>query len=208
MIFFVLFLQFITVYLDNKSSMYDFFEEIKKGNVAFAYSKRGILLTLSRTVFFVVPPLLGYVTIQSNISTLIILLISAALINFFVTLAQGFLYNRVSFLEIFTFNQQKLLFQSAIFLLGIIAFTFFLFTPYILNILALIYPNNGIWIVQLNNVLNSIFVFYLIFIFEPTVSQKIDNGADVRIFKLHTFLTRLYGRFLMCIILCIYMIIN
>lgn len=194
-------LQSITVFLDNKSSMLDFFESISSGKVAGAYTKRGILLTISRTVFYVVPPVLGIITKEADLIILLNLCIAAALINLIFTFFQGLIYNKIYLTEIFSYQTHKILFKSPVFVLGLVAFIFFLITPYILNILALYYPEDGIWIVQLNHLLNSIFVFYLIFIFEPKVSKKIDQGFDVNIFRYHAFLARLYGRLILCILL-------
>lgn len=201
LILLIVLLQSITVYLDNKSSMLDFFESISSGKVAGAYTRRGMLLTLSRTVFYVVPPLLGVITKDSDVALLFNLCIAAALINLFFTFIQGVVYNKIYLTEIFTYQTHKILFKSSVFSLGLVAFIFFLITPYLLNILALYYPEDGIWIVQLNHLLNSIFVFYLIFVFEPQVSKKIDHGSDVNIFRYHVFLARLYGRLILCIIL-------
>ena len=201
-----MFLQSVTVYLDNKSSMFVFFEEVIGGRVANAYTKRGILLTLSRTLFFTIPPILGLITIRTEVSTLLNLCLMAAVINLFLTLWQGMFYNKLYINEIFSFHVHKALFRSGTFILGVLAFIFFLITPYLLNILAMYYPQNALWIVQLNNILNSIFIFYLIFIFEPQVSKKIDNGADIKLFRYHAFLARLYGRLILIITLCIYFV--
>ena len=91
------------------------------------------------------------------------------------------------------------------FYVGILAFMFFLMTPYLLNYGALLFPGDGLWIVQLNAVVNSFLTLYVIWIFEPRVAKKIDqkNNYDDEFFEA-TFV-RLYGRLIMLILIFMFM---
>ena len=81
----VLFLQILTVYLDNKTNMHDFFFRVQQGTIATAYTNRGITLTVSRTLFYAVPPILGYLILNSTRQQIEFLIILTALINFLIT---------------------------------------------------------------------------------------------------------------------------
>jgi hypothetical protein len=203
----IIILQVITLYLDNRSCMNDFFEFIDSGNIATAYSNRGILLTLSRTVFFTIPPLLGYLTISLSNHLLLNLTIFVIFINLFITFIQGCIYNKNELGTIFSLRVNIQLFKSYIFIIGIISFSLFLLTPYFLNLIAVYRPDVAIWVVQLNNILNSIFVFYLVFIFEPLVSKEVDKKHDIKIYKYHAFLARLYGRLIPFLICIVYLVV-
>lgn len=206
-IFSIIFLQLLTIYLDNKSCMNDFFVLINSGSVATAYSNRGILLTLSRTIFFTIPPLLGYLTTSLDGLMLFYLTGFVIFLNFFITIIQGYIYNKKDFRIIFSYHTQINLFKSLIFLIGVVSFSLFLLTPYLLNLIAIYRPNEAIWVVQLNNILNSIFVFYLVFIFEPLVSKEVDKKNNITIYKYHAFLARFYGRLVPLAIYIIYLMI-
>ena len=52
--FLIISLQAFTVYLDNRCNIFDFFIKIKRGKIATAYTNRGIYLTISRAIFFIV----------------------------------------------------------------------------------------------------------------------------------------------------------
>ena len=116
-IFSIIFLQLLTIYLDNKSCMNDFFVLINSGSVATAYSNRGILLTLSRTIFFTIPPLLGYLTTSLDGLMLFYLTGFVIFLNFFITIIQGYIYNKKDFRIIFSYHTQINLFKSLIFLI-------------------------------------------------------------------------------------------
>ena len=207
LIFSIIVLHTITIYLDNKSCMNDFFVFIDSGNIATAYSNRGILLTLSRTIFFTIPPLLGYLTTLLDGKSLINLTGFIIVSNFLITIIQGYNYNNNDLKVIFSKRVHINLFKSKIFFIGLIAFSLFLITPYLLNLIAIFRPHQAIWVVQLNNILNSIFVFYLIFIFEPLVSKEVDKKNNIEMFKYHAFLARLYGRLITILIFMLYLII-
>lgn len=171
--FFVIFLQIITIYLDNKTNMYDFFVKVKEGNVATAYTKRGITLTVSRTLFYAAPPLLGYLILNTNITEIERLIIFVAVLNFTITIFQSCsYYTKFDKNLINDFLKLKNLFLSLNFFIGIAAFMLFLITPYLLNYFALIYPADGLWIVQLNAIVNAFLTLYVIWVFEPRIAKK------------------------------------
>lgn len=194
--FSIIFLQTLTVYLDNKTNMYDFFVRIKQGTVANAYTNRGITLTVSRTIFFAVPPLLGYLILDSNQREIEFLILVVAFINLFLTTIQSFFYCQMLkkdfFIEIFKIRKNYLKID---FLIGILAFMFFLITPYFLNYFAIIFPSHGLWIVQLNAIVNSFLTLYVIWMYEPRIAKKIDrkNKFDDEFFE--AILVRFCGRF-------------
>ena len=186
--------QLITVYLDNKCNMYDFFANCSKGSIASAYTNRGILLTISRTIFFVVPPLLGYLITSINLAECFLLMLFAAVINMLVTIYQGYNYHQEMKLRFFDLEIIANTFKSIPAWIGIFAFAFFLITPYLLNYLALIFTQDSLWIVQLNNILNSFLTLYVIFIFEPMVAKHIDNKGNIDRYFQEAFWVRCIGR--------------
>jgi hypothetical protein len=200
----VILLQVLTIYLDNKTNMFDFFDRVRQGSVATAYTNRGITLTVARTLFYAVPPLLGFMILNVPQYEFEILIICVVIINFLVTLYQCFFYcdkfEKDLIREVF---KKRIIYKSYYFYVGIVAFMFFLMTPYLLNYGALLFPNEGLWIVQLNAVVNSFLTLYVIWIFEPRVAKKIDqkNNYDDEFFE--AMFVRLFGRFiiLFCIII-------
>lgn len=201
----VLFLQVITLYLDNKTNMHDFFFRVRQGTVATAYTNRGITLTVSRTLFFGVPPLLGYLILNSTQQIIENLIIMIVVLNFFVTLLQGFFYCRVFdknlIAEMFQFKKN---YSELDFYIGVLAFMFFLITPYLLNYLALVYPSHGLWIVQLNAIFNSFLTLYVIWIFEPRVAKKIDKNNEYSDDFFEAIQVRILGRLLILILVLIF----
>lgn len=208
-IFLVLILQVLTIYLDNKTNMYDFFYRVKKGKVAGAYTKRGITLTVSRTLFFAVPPLLGFLTLNSTQNQIENLIIAIILINFFITFFQGYFYcknfKKNLFIEIISV---KSIYSTWSFYIGLLAFMFFLITPYLLNYFAIIFPSQGLWIVQLNAVFNSFLTWYVIWIFEPRVAKKIDKNNSYSEDFFEAILVRIAGRALIIIFIFLLFLLN
>ena len=208
-IFLILIFQVLTIYLDNKTNMLDFFYRIQKGKVADAYTNRGITLTISRTLFFAVPPLLGFLILNVNQDQIENLMIVVVLINFIVTFLQGYLYCKYFNKNIFKLIiDMRSVYKTFSFYVGVLAFMFFLITPYLLNYLALIYPNDGIWIVQLNAVFNSFLTLYVIWIFEPRIAKKIDKKNPYNDDFFEAIMVRILGRVLIIFFLIILFIIN
>ena len=198
--FLVILLQVLTIYLDNKTNMYDFFNLVRKGTTATAYTNRGITLTVGRTLFYAVPPLLGFLILNAPRGEFEILIIFVASINFLITLYQSILYthrfDKKLLPEVF---KKRIIYKTYDFYVGILAFMFFLMTPYLLNYGALIYPKEGLWIVQLNAVVNSFLTLYVIWIFDPRVAKKIDQKNNYHDEFFETIFVRLYGRFIILI---------
>ena len=205
--FLVIFLQLLTIYLDNKTNMYDFFIRVRQGKVATAYTNRGITLTVARTLFYAVPPLLGFLILNSQKESFEILIFFVAILNFLVTIYQCFIYchnfEKKLFSEIL--KKRSIYFQYD-FYVGILAFMFFLITPYVLNFFALLFPSQGLWIVQLNAVVNSFLTLYVIWIFEPRVAKKIDKKNDYEDEFFEAIFVRLYGRLLVLLLIILLII--
>ena len=193
--FMVLLIQLVTVYLDNKTNMHDFFVRVQKGTVASAYTNRGITLTIARTLFYVVPPLLGYIILNASHAEMKQLILAAGFINLLITLFQSIKYCDVFEKKLFSeMLVLKPIYFQLDFYVGILAFMFFLITPYLLNYFALIFPGQGLWIVQLNAVVNSFLTLYVIWIFEPRIAKKIDKKNDYQDEFFEAIFVRLYGR--------------
>ncbi len=202
----VIFLQILTIYLDNKTNMFDFFIRVQQGTIATAYTNRGITLTVARTIFYAVPPLLGFLILNAPKNEFEILIICIAVINFLMTLYQCIIYcHRFDMQLSQEIFKKRSIYLKYDFYVGILAFIFFLMTPYLLNYGALLFPGDGLWIVQLNAVVNSFLTLYVIWIFEPRVAKKIDqkNNYDDEFFEA-TFV-RLYGRLIMLILIFMFM---
>jgi hypothetical protein len=203
----IIFLQFLSIYLDNKTNIYDFFKYISDGTIATAYSNRGITLTISRSIFFIIPPLLGYLSIDNSPKTIANLLLFVSFFNFTITVIQFFYYSKIFNI---IFVKSFLIFFKKIFhiniLCGITAFSFFLITPYLLNYLAIIFPDHDLWIVQLNPALNGFLTLYVIWIFEPKIAKKIDEKRDYQDEFIEAFGVRLAGRFITFVIATILLV--
>jgi hypothetical protein len=197
----VIFLQVLTIYLDNKTNMFDFFNRIRQGSIATAYTNRGITLTVARTVFYAVPPLLGFLIINTPQNEFEVLIIYVSIINFLVTFCQCFFYcerfDKRLINEILT---KRIIYKTYDFYVGVLAFMFFLMTPYLLNYGALTFPDEGLWIVQLNAVVNSFLTLYVIWIFEPRVAKKIDQKKNYDDEFFEAMFVRLCGRFLILLV--------
>lgn len=180
--------------------MFDFFNRVRQGTIATAYTNRGITLTVARTLFYAVPPLLGFLILNTPQDDFEILIISVAIINFLVTLYQCFFYSKRFdkrlMKEIFKIRN---IYMTYDFYVGIFAFMFFLMTPYLLNYGALIFPDDGLWIVQLNAVVNSFLTLYVIWIYEPRVAKKIDKKNNYEDEFFEALFVRLFGRLIMLI---------
>lgn len=180
--------------------MYDFFNRVRQGSIATAYTNRGITLTVARTLFYAVPPLLGFLILNTPKDEFEILIISVAIINFLVTFYQCFIYSKKFkkrlMQEIF---KKRMNYKTFDFYVGILAFMFFLMTPYLLNYGALLFPQEGLWIVQLNAVVNSFLTLYVIWIFEPRVAKKIDQKNNYEDEFFEALFVRLYGRLIMLV---------
>ena len=188
-------LQLLTVYLDNKSNIFDFFSFVTKGNVASAYSYRGITLTISRTIFYAVPPILGYLIINSSQKEMEFLLIAVTSLNLIVTIVQVYIYHQKFKLVLREeIHRLKYLLRSMQCYVGILAFMFFLVTPYLLNYLAVIFPHSALWLVQLNPIINAFLTLYVIWLFEPRVSKKIDKKHDFSNELFEAMFVRVFGR--------------
>ena len=192
--FLIISLQAFTVYLDNRSNIFDFFIKIKRGKIATAYTNRGIYLTISRAIFFIVPPLLGYFTIKEGIYELKILMFFASLLTVIITTIQCKNYLIFFKLDFFNLELYTALIKKIDFYIGIFAFILFLMTPYLLNYLAKIFPDDGLWIVQLNPFLNSILILYVIWIFEPKLANKIDTKEKYFLELYEAISVRIIGR--------------
>lgn len=192
----------MTIYLDNKTNMFDFFNRVQHGLIATAYTNRGITLTLARTVFYAVPPLLGFLILNTPQDEFEILIISVAIINFLVTFYQCFFYcERFCKRLIQEIFKKRTIYKTYDFYVGILAFMFFLMTPYLLNYGALLFPKEGLWIVQLNAVVNSFLTLYVIWIFEPRVAKKIDQKNNYEDEFFEAIFVRLYGRLIILILI-------
>ena len=203
----ILFLQAFTVYLDNRSNIFDFFLKLKKRKIATAYTNRGIYLTTSRAIFFIVPPLLGYVTIKVGIYELKVLLFLASFLNVIITTIQFKYYFNFFKLAFFNLEFYKALSKKIDFYIGIFAFVLFLMTPYLLNYLAKIFPDDGLWLVQLNPFLNAILILYVIWIFEPKLAKKVDTKEKYSLELYEAFFVRIIGR-IIALILITFLIIS
>lgn len=126
MIYIILIFQAVTTYLDNKSNMFDFFQQTSKGKVASAFTDRGKILFISRNTFFVVPPLLGYLILNLSIDTFRNLILIVLFMNFLMTLLHAIMYFRVLKItkKVFKSKIYHLIFKLD-FYLGIVAFMFF-----------------------------------------------------------------------------------
>ena len=206
LISFLFIIQALVVWADNYTNVNRFFSKVKDGAAAEAYTSRSKYLTITRTIFFLVPPILGFIVSTYSLEVIIYIFFLATTLTFFLTLGQFYKHE--------VFDNMNILKTSSIviknnltnkyFFLGIMAFAIFLNSPFILNFLAAKFPSYGIILVQANPLVTSLSSFYVIFYLDPKISKKIDSKNSVRDEIIEMITIRLIGRLLTFAIATIY----
>ena len=197
----VIIVQTMVIFFDNHFNINIFFSSIQSKKIASAYTKRSIYLYFTRSIFFIIPPLLGFgLSILSEIHFLYCFF-SAISITFLVTLFQflHFVNKKLGFDFVLKKSSYKFIYEWK-FYIGVIAFSVYLISPFILNYLALFYQNSALWIVQLNPLVSSVATTYIVFVLDPKISVIVDEGADLREIIYESILIRILGRSLILFI--------
>jgi len=187
--------QLIAIALDNYSQLFLIDQAIFKKNKAMAYIRRDQVTLFTRIFIFAIPPLLGILALSQSIFELAILLLLSSLLSLFITVLQWFYFAKQKKINFIYKINVAILFK----LIGIIAFVFHLFVPFYLNLSAAIFPNHGLWIVQLAPLLSVVTAFYVTYYLDPKIAKSIDlnHGWEYGIFEL--ILYRILGRLLLVI---------
>jgi len=202
LIILVLFTQLAVVYLDNYSNINLFFNNLKANKTAHAYTSRTRLLLFTRTLFFITPPILGYIVINEPFFKILMLFFLACLITFFVTFLQYvFFFKQIklaffSHLAMFAFKNYKNIYLY----IGLIAFSIFLISPFLVNFIAAIFPKQALFLVQMNPIITSVSTFYVVLYMDPKISKSVDLDRDVQDELIESVFVRLVGRFLITIV--------
>lgn len=190
------------MFLDNYSNINLFFNNINANKTANAYTSRNKLLLFTRTLFFIIPPILGFIVTNEPFFKILMLFFLASVITFFVTLFQYiFFFHQIKFvffckLAIFAFKNYKNIYLY----IGLIAFSIFLISPFLVNFIAAIFPKQALFLVQINPLITSFSTFYVTLYMDPKISKKVDLGKDIQDELIENVFVRLVGRFLITII--------
>lgn len=185
-------MQFLVIYYDNKA-ITGMFLNFKAYKNTIAYTDRNIDLTIARSIFFLIPPLLGYLIILNKILIVGVVLMAS---SFFSVLVSFYSYKKFRFQK--KINKKNNI--EFIFFIGILSYILHFFGPYALNILAYLFIDHAIWLVQLNPLVTSITTIYMVFYFDPLIAKKINNSQDFQLDFNNLFLCRLIGRMILFVI--------
>jgi hypothetical protein len=198
----VLLIQVIVVLIDNYSNTNLFFSKLKSNKTANAYTSRSKLLLYNRTIFFITPPLLGYLITNEPLSEIMLIFFLAAFLTFFVSLTQYFIFFKKAEMKFFESILDCTLknFKTIYFYIGLIAFSIFLMSPFILNFLAALLPKYSLLLVQMNPLITSLSTFYVTLYMDPKISKKVDSGESYSHELLESITVRLLGRLLVLVV--------
>lgn len=198
----VLLIQIIVVVIDNYSNTNLFFSKLKSNKTANAYTSRSKLLLYNRTIFFITPPLLGYLVANESLSEIMMIFFLAAFLTFFVSLIQYLIFFKKMEMNFFKSILDSILinFKTFYFYIGLIAFSIFLMSPFILNFLAALLPKYSLLIVQMNPFVTTLSTFYVTLYMDPRISKKVDSGESYNNELLESITVRLLGRLIVLII--------
>lgn len=191
-------IQSIAIYFDNQA--YLLLLDQKKGT-AERYAKKGIYQLYTRLFLFLIPPFLGYLSINKKVSFILFCLVLSSLISLLITIFQ---YKKLDLIKIQVYDCFKISSKKTIILIvGVVAMIFHLFIPFYLNITAYYSPKNALWIVQLTPILSAISTFYITFYFDPALANFIDRNHKKTIIINEFFIVRILGRSLVFLSSCL-----
>lgn len=196
----ILVIQSLVVYLDNQINLNIFFKKIKSKNIATAYTERSKYLYLTRSIFFITPPLLGIGLTKFTQNEFVFCFFSAVCITFVISFFQFWIFIRNYLFFNFLKENFFLLIKKMSFYIGIFAFSIYLLSPFILNFIAFIFSDSALWIVQLNPVVSSIATTYIVFCLDPKISKAVDKSSSLNLVFFESILVRILGRFLILLI--------
>lgn len=195
-------IQMIVVLIDNYAYIKIFYDELNLSNTASAFTQKAKLLLFSRTIFFIIPPILGLVLSLHNETFILIAFFCACSITLVSTLIQFSIYLGVSVLRLI-FDATLYVYKNRTrisMIVGLTAFSIYLLSPFLLNYLASIYREYSLSIVQLNPLLTSFSTVFVTIYMEPKISKIIDKKGDLSEVYLENIYYRLMGRFLIFLI--------
>lgn len=199
---FILLVQIIVVVVDDYSNTNLFFSKLKLNKTANAYTSRSKLLLYNRTIFFITPPFLGYLVANESLSEIMLIFFLAAFLTFFVSLTQYYIFFKKMKMKFFKSILDSVLinFKTIYFYIGLIAFSIFLMSPFILNFLAALIPKHSLLLVQMNPLITSLSTFYVTLYMDPKISKKVDSGESYDKELMESITVRLLGRLIILII--------
>lgn len=185
--------QLIALALDNYSQLFLIDQAIFKKNKAMAYIRRDQVTLFTRIFIFAVPPLLGVLALSQSIFELALLLFLSSLFGLVITVIQWLYFINQKKINLTYQLNVNILFK----LIGIVAFVFHLFVPFYLNLTAAIFPDHGLWIVQLAPILSVVTAFYVTYYLDPKIAKSIDLDAGWEYGLFELILYRILGRLLL-----------
>ena len=185
--------QLIALALDNYSQLFLIDQAIFKKNKAMAYIRRDQVTLFTRIFIFAVPPLLGILALSQSIFELALLLFLSSLFGLVITVIQWLYFINQKKINLTYQLNVNILFK----LIGIIAFVFHLFVPFYLNLTAAIFPDHGLWIVQLAPILSVVTAFYVTYYLDPKIAKSIDLDAGWEYGLFELIFYRILGRLLL-----------
>jgi hypothetical protein len=191
--------QLLALVFDNFSQLFLVEHAIFKKNKAMAYIKRDQVTLFTRIFIFAVPPLLGILALSQSVFELILILLVTSALGFIITIIHWYLFAKQKKIKLF----HSIKIKPALKIVGIIAFFFHLYVPFFLNLVASIYPYQGLWIVQLAPLLTVITAFYVTYYLDPKIAKSIDNEKNWEKSVFELMFYRIMGRFFLFIFSCI-----
>lgn len=193
----IILLQTIAIYLDNHS-IFRLISNHKKNNIAQQLAKRGQIEFFCRGFLFFSPPLLGILLMNKNMFLLLLVFFICAFISLMLTLLQSYNFlssNQISLkINLAFLNNKKAYF---FFFFGIFVYFIYLFIPFFLNIIGLIYNQHSVWIVQLSPALTTFSTIFVVFYMDPKLATHLDMKTNIFNVAYEIIFIRLVGRFLL-----------
>jgi hypothetical protein len=144
---------------------------------------------------------LGYLVTNQSLDEIMLIFLLAAFLTFFITLVQYFIFFKKNEMKLFVSIKDSVLknYKTIYFYIGLLAFSIFLMSPFILNFLAALLPKYSLLLVQMNPFITSLSTFYVTLYMDPKISKKVDFSESFSNELLESITVRLLGRLLVLI---------
>lgn len=169
--------QNLAIFLDNLGIFY-LTKNHKTSRLASVFAKKHQIDFLSRGFLFFTPPLLGFLIMNENLSSILKIFVISSFISLIITICQSyFLIKNFEYKFIFDLSPEKLM----IIIFGILIYSIYLYVPFYLNILAYFFIKQALWIVQLSPVLTVITSIFVVYYMDPRIAKFIDAKSKNKI---------------------------
>jgi hypothetical protein len=155
--------------------------------MAFSFARRNQFLLLTRLFVFVLPPLLGYLTLSGSANTLIKVAYLSNITAASTMLLTFLFYSKLKFKTSYMKMNTTTIISSLI-------FAIYLNAPFIGNVVASTLPEYDVIIVQLIPIVSAITTIYVVYIFDPKIAKILDSD-EFHVEQYHSLIIeKLFGR--------------